>query len=260
MTFVILIPFAGAYFLVYAVWIKRLPDWQSVNAAESTPKDETERLIVNESSADILEDAATTDCEDCDEEYLADLIRETGEGRWMRYLRCTKIIWWNALQLMLVYIFEYVASTGAADKANKNYDNDSNSSADHLPWQTKHAFVILSFCYQIGVFVSRSSLSLFHIRRVEILTVLQLLNCVLWLLEVQYHFLNLWVQFGLMVFVGLLGGAMYVNVFYLLLHDSKIPEADRELCVNLTALAITVGITIAALFILMMDNTFFKDK
>ena len=46
---------------------------------------------------------------------------------------------------------------------------------------------------------------------------------------------------ALMIYVGLLGGASYVNIFYLLLHDSKYPEKDRELCINIAALFITFG-------------------
>jgi len=59
-----------------------------------------------------------------------------------------------------------------------------------------------------------------------------------------------------MVYVGLLGGASYVNVFYLLLHDNSIQETDKELCINIAAFSITIGITTAALFTLLMDNTF----
>lgn len=45
----------------------------------------------------------------------------------------------------------------------------------------------------------------------------------------------------LMVYVGLLGGASYVNIFYMLLHDDKYPARDRELCINITAMFITLG-------------------
>ena len=44
-----------------------------------------------------------------------------------------------------------------------------------------------------------------------------------------------------MIYVGLLGGASYVNIFYILLNNSKYPEKDRELCINIAALFITVG-------------------
>jgi battenin len=64
----------------------------------------------------------------------------------------------------------------------------------------------------------------------------------------------------MMVFVGLLGGAAYVNIFYQLLHTPRIPEKDREFCINITALANNLGITLACVFILAADNTFLKHK
>ena len=57
----------------------------------------------------------------------------------------------------------------------------------------------------------------------------------------QYKFMPVAILPSLMVFVGLLGGASYVNIFYLLLHDDQYPEKDRELCINITALFITFG-------------------
>ena len=67
-----------------------------------------------------------------------------------------------------------------------------------------------------------------------ILTILQGINFVLWLLNAKYQLVtNVWVQFPLMLFVGILGGAMYVNVFANLMDDPMIPEKDRELAINL---------------------------
>ena len=43
-----------------------------------------------------------------------------------------------------------------------------------------------------------------------------------------------------MILVGLLSGAVYVNVSYMVLTDEKYKE-ERELCVNITAIFITVG-------------------
>lgn len=37
-------------------------------------------------------------------------------------------------------------------------------------------------------------------------------------------------------------GAAYVNIFYLLRTEARFPEADRQLCINLTQLSITLGI------------------
>jgi hypothetical protein len=69
---------------------------------------------------------------------------------------------------------------------------------------------------------------------------------------------EVWILFGLMVYVGLLGGGSYVNIFYLVLNDPKILASDRELCVNITAIFVNVGITLSSAFILLMDNTFLK--
>ena len=57
----------------------------------------------------------------------------------------------------------------------------------------------------------------------------------------QYKFLPVAVLPTFMIYVGLLGGASYVNIFYLLLHDNKYPSEDRELCINIVGLSITLG-------------------
>lgn len=127
----------------------------------------------------------------------------------------------KAINLLLVYFFEYVASVGAADKAQ------GPGSLHSKDWFVSNAFVLLAFSYQLGVFISRSSLRIIRIRRVEILTVIQAANFVLWILQAKYVFLPVGAQFPLMIFVGLLGGASYVNIFYNLLNDDIYPEEDR---------------------------------
>ena len=72
----------------------------------------------------------------------------------------------------------------------------------------------------------------------------------------QYRFVTVWVQFPLMVFVGLLGGASYVNCFYWVLHDKKIQDYHRDLCMNLCSFCTNTGILMASLFDLFMDHTF----
>ena len=107
--------------------------------------------------------------------------------------------------------------------------------------------------------MSRSSLALFKINKVEILTILQGLNFTLWILQDRYKFMNIYLQFVVMVYVGLLGGASYVNTFYKLLNDKDIAEKDRELVVNLSAISINIGIVTASAFVILMDNTFLKN-
>ena len=75
----------------------------------------------------------------------------------------------------------------------------------------------------------------------------------------QYRFLGLWVQFVLMIFVGLLGGASYVNVFYILLNHPDVPDQDKEIVINITALFINLGIVLAAAINLILYATLLKD-
>ncbi|XP_052799630.1 battenin-like isoform X2 [Mya arenaria] len=149
-----------------------------------------------------------------------------------RIWRCFKLVSWVSINLCAVYLFEYVAQGCAAKvRPKKEY----NIGCPEL-------YAGLSLCYQAGVFVSRSSVQMFQIRRVHILSILQFLNMLLWLIDVHYKFLPVAILPALMVYVGLLGGASYVNIFYLLLHDKAYPDTDRELCINIAALFITLGI------------------
>jgi hypothetical protein len=53
----------------------------------------------------------------------------------------------------------------------------------------------------------------------------------------------------------------YVNVFHQLLNNPAIPEGDREFTIQLAALfGPTLGITTAALCILLLDATALKDS
>jgi hypothetical protein len=180
-----------------------------------------------------------------------DIVGERESG-WARSVRVGRLVWWRATLLLAVYFFEYVVSAGCASSAERR-----GFLADpHTPYLVRHSYALLGFMYQFGVLISRSSLSLVRIRRIEVLAVLQGLNMILWIYQDWYKFMPIGVQFAAMFYVGLLGGAVYVNVFALLVDDPTIPDIDRELAVNLTALSINIGIMLASLFIIYMDHTF----
>eukprot|EP00743_Colponemidia_sp_Colp-15_P006146 GILK01006606.1.p1 GENE.GILK01006606.1~~GILK01006606.1.p1 ORF type:complete len:460 (+),score=74.39 GILK01006606.1:123-1382(+) len=171
------------------------------------------------------------------------------ESTLTRVLRCEGYIWTRALQLSAVYFLEYVVSVAFADAVNPKVDEGS--------FFRVHAYVILSFCYQLGVLLSRSSLKLVKIQRVEVITSLQAVNFIFWFLLAIWKFAPLWVQFLLMVFVGLLGGASYVNTMYLIMNDRRIPEKDREFSLNLCALHIDFGIFSACAFMLLFTKVIY---
>jgi len=120
--------------------------------------------------------------------------------------------------LALVYFLEYTITTAFTIQSTRNIVNatkvvEGESSSGELSYVLENAFVIFNFCYQAGVFISRSSLSFVQIERIWMLTAAQavlfaffLANSLLFLCS------NIYLLFSLMVLVGLMGGASYVNV------------------------------------------------
>ena len=154
-------------------------------------------------------------------------------------------------QLGAVYVFEYIVSAGLAGKALPKTPPDV--------WHTK-AFAILGVAYQVGVLLSRSSLSLFKVKRLSLLTTIQLINCVAWIGQDYFKWFGPAPLIVWMALVGLLGGAMYVNCFYQVLHDPEIQEEDREMVSNWVAISITAGIVTAAGMIYLLDETLLKHS
>ena len=117
------------------------------------------------------------------------------------------------VNLGLVYFLEYMCLTSFADRYVAKMRLEHPDRVDEYIFH--HGYVIFSFCYQIGVFLSRSSLSVIKIKRVEILTLLQAANFIFFLLNTIFLFIgNFYICFVLMIWVGLMGGGSYVNVMY----------------------------------------------
>ncbi|KAK5579952.1 hypothetical protein RB653_009641 [Dictyostelium firmibasis] len=239
--FYMMLPTVVVYFLLFFFGLK-VPNNLAGGVSTSNNSQTEKQSLVKKDQ--LIEDIDNNECG----------FAPPGETKKQRYIRCARLVWYNAINLALVYFFEYVASVGGADLALKKDPKNDN-------FFIANAFAIFSFCYQLGVLVSRSSLQFIKIKHIGIITILQGINMVFWIVQARYKMVtSVWVLFILMVYCGLLGGASYVNVFYLILHDKKIPDEDRELCVNYAALLVTVGITLAACFILIMDHTFLASE
>lgn len=235
--FLLTTPVVFIYWLAYFVVIKRPPvtdvvaQSQNPGSEESNPSNRyneshEEDIIVARSAEDI------NHIQENDPLLHREETVQRSEKTCARIMRCSRLILWMGINLCAVYVFEYVAR-GCAAKVRPT---------DEYHKGCPELYASLQLCYQAGVFVSRSSVQLVRIRRVEILSILQFVNMVVWIVDVHYKFLPVSVLPALMVYVGLLGGASYVNIFYSLLHDDVYPDEDRELCVNITCLFITLGI------------------
>jgi len=173
------------------------------------------------------------------------------ESSFLRFFRVFGYVASIALQMAAVYFFEYVVCYGFGSRI-ANYEKDSTQ------WAYSHAYEILCFLYQIGVLISRSSLSVIQIKKLWILTTLRGCNFLVWFYMAlnPQSILPIGILFAHMVFIGLLGGASYVNSFALLMNTRTIPEQDREFAINIVAIFITLGTVGSALFELIADNTF----
>ena len=161
-------------------------------------------------------------------------------------------IWFWGLNLGSVYFLEYVIITGFADRATLKYSDSSS-------FVKENAYEIINFCYQVGVWMSRSSLKFFKIERVWIVTVLQAINWVIWWLEAEFLFLTEWGEFVLTLWVGCMGGLAYVNTGYLILNSESIPKEQKEAGMNITLCLNSLGVLLAALFCLLLDNLIMTD-
>lgn len=73
----------------------------------------------------------------------------------------------------------------------------------------------LQVTYQIGVFISRSSLSLFSTDQIWLMSILQFFNVLFFTYQAIFMVIpNIWIIIGIVFWEGLLGGCCYVNTFF----------------------------------------------
>ncbi|EFN82426.1 Battenin [Harpegnathos saltator] len=141
------------------------------------------------------------------------------------------------IPLALVYLFEYFINQGLYELVEFNDI-----------WLThKQQYRWLQVDYQIGVFISRSSVNLISINKIWIMSVLQTL---------YYYIPNIWIVFAVVLWEGLLGGGAYVNTFYRM--STEIPKADREASLGIATMADSIGITLAGWLSMPVHNAICK--
>ncbi|XP_044765292.1 battenin isoform X2 [Coccinella septempunctata] len=145
--------------------------------------------------------------------------------------------------LSTVYLFEYFINQGTFELIK--IKNDFVDPDKQYHW--------LQVDYQIGVFLSRSSVNLFHVRHIWIFSLLQLLNVAVFTTEAIYYYIpHFWIILMLTLWEGLLGGAAYVNTFYRVSSESK--EEDKQFSLAATSFADSIGISIAGVISIFAHN------
>ncbi|CAI2353307.1 unnamed protein product [Caenorhabditis sp. 36 PRJEB53466] len=101
--------------------------------------------------------------------------------------------------------------------------------------------------YQLGVFLSRSSIKLIELPMwvLYLLPILQLSNMVFFFFDALYWFVpHIAIIFALIIFEGLFGGSSYVNTFHKI-HNKVEPDV-REYCLSAASMGDSLGVNFAA--------------
>uniref|UniRef100_A0A1B6FGX9 Battenin n=1 Tax=Cuerna arida TaxID=1464854 RepID=A0A1B6FGX9_9HEMI len=190
--------------------------------------------------------------EDCDSSTVVDTSSAGNEERvplafttdsFSEKLKSIPPLFKYMIPLGLVYFFEYFINQGLFELIY--FDNIFINHAEQYRWYQVD--------YQIGVFISRSSINLLQINAIWLLAILQGINVILFTFEALYSFLpNIYIVLVAVCWEGLLGGSAYVNTFHKI-NTEVVPE-KREFSMAITSLADALGITIAGFLSMPAHN------
>lgn len=143
------------------------------------------------------------------------------------------------LPLFLVYLAEYTINQGVAPTLLFPLDKS--------PFKHYRAFYpTYGTIYQLGVFISRSSLPFIRIRSLYAPTLLQVVNLVVLIAHALFPFVpTVWLVFLIILWEGLLGGLVYVSTFAAIREE--VPEDEREFSLGAATVSDSAGIFVAGL-------------
>jgi len=150
------------------------------------------------------------------------------------------------LPLFLVYVAEYTINQGVAPTLL--------FPLTETPFKHFRAFYpTYGAIYQLGVFISRSSLPFIRIRTLYTPAVLQVLNLIGLTAHAMYPFIpTVWFVFAIVFWEGLLGGLVYVSTFAAIREE--VAEEDREFSLGATTVSDSAGICLAGFVSIGMEK------
>lgn len=141
------------------------------------------------------------------------------------------------LPLLLVYVAEYTINQGVSPTLLFPLNSSPFS-------EYRSFYPFYGFLYQLGVFVSRSSIAFVRIHSLYIPSFLQVGNLVVLALHALFFFIpSVYIVFILIFWEGLLGGAVYVNTFAEIMET--VPSSEREFSLSATSVSDSAGICMA---------------
>jgi battenin len=163
-----------------------------------------------------------------------------------KLLRARTLIIPYMFPLFLVYAAEYTINQGVTPTLLFPLDDS--------PFKHYRAFYpTYGALYQLGVFISRSSLALFRIRTLYIPSMLQVLNLALLTAHALYPFIpSVYFVFAIVLWEGLLGGLVYVSTYAAVREE--VPEEEREFSLGAVSVSDSAGICLAGFLGVGMES------
>ncbi|KAF4552015.1 CLN3-like protein [Elsinoe fawcettii] len=155
------------------------------------------------------------------------------------------------LPLFLVYMAEYTINQGVTPTLL--------FPLDQTPFKHYRDFYpTYGALYQLGVFISRSSLPFIRIQSLYIPSLLQWGNLFLLILQALYFTIvpNVWIVFLVIFWEGLLGGIVYISTFRRI--GEEVPPAEREFSLAATTVSDAAGISLASLLGMVVETSLCK--
>ncbi|XP_030580803.1 battenin [Archocentrus centrarchus] len=201
-----------------------LPQWRSRETEYTAVVSEDRRRLVDSSEEEEQEKSTTED-------------QTTGPLSFKERIHVIRgLLMRFMIPLGIVYFAEYFINQGLMELLF--FHNFYLSHAAQYRWYQT--------LYQLGVLISRSSLCCLKIRKLWVLSVLQVVNAVFLCFAVRYQFLpSAWVVFAIILYEGLLGGAAYVNTFHFISKEAE--DRHREFAMAAASVGDSVGIALAGL-------------
>ncbi|KAI9665680.1 MAG: battenin CLN3 protein [Bathelium mastoideum] len=151
--------------------------------------------------------------------------------------RSRALFWPYMFPLLVVYIAEYTINQGVAPTLL--FPLKSSPFSEYRSFYPTYNAI-----YQMGVFLSRSSMPFFRIHNLYTPSFLQIANLVILTLHALFNFFpSVWIVFGFTFWEGLLGGLVYVSTFAEI--TDNVPREEREFSLSATAVSDATGICIA---------------
>lgn len=153
------------------------------------------------------------------------------------------------MPLLLVYFAEYFINQGLFELIYYPEVKFLDHAAQYRWFQVS---------YQLGVMISRSSLDLMEIKQIWTMSLLQLVNAILFLVHAWklIHIPSFYLVIAIIIYEGLLGGFTYVNTFYRM--KKELPLAKQEFSISTVTVADTLGIVFAGTAALPVHNALCK--